>query len=129
MRSSIRYKGRISDPVRIQGLRRDLRRFADQVRWERLDLTGQNESQILEVLLYPPGESEPVFFLFDSGGRLHPPYSYQADAQADESRWCSVKMQCAPSEAKARIVELLRHIQRHYMPDLQILPPYPSFDK
>ena len=121
MRSSICYKGRISDPGRIQGLRRDLRRFADQVNWERLDLTGQDESEILEMILYPPGPCEPVFFLFDSQGRLHPPYSYQADAKgADDPGWCSVKTQDGTLEAHVQVVELLSRIQRDYIPDLEV---------
>jgi hypothetical protein len=118
---SIHYKGRIGNPARVDDLRRDLVRFAAEAKWECLDLSGQDEFEILEMILYPPGPCEPVFFLFDSQGRLHPPYSYQADAKgADDPGWCSVKTQDGPLEAHVQVVELLSRIQRDYIPDLEV---------
>ncbi len=116
---SIHYKGRIAHPAPLQQLRRDLLRFAERVHWEYLDLTGPDESQILEIILYPPGECEPVFFLIDSEGRLHPPYEVEAE-EGDDSLWCSVKTQYGPLEAHVRIVELLKQIQHDYAPGLEI---------
>jgi len=118
MGASIYYRGRLADPGRFQELRHDLLQFADRVKWEFLDLTGPDESIFLEIILYPPGQCEPVFFLFDSEGRLHP--AYQVDAGDEASWWCCVKTQYGPVEAHVRILELLRHIQQHYIPDLEV---------
>jgi len=107
------------ETIRFRELRRDLLEFAERLKWEFLDLTGPDESQILEIILYPPGGSEPVFFLFDSEGWLHPPYELEGE-EGGQSLWCSVKTQYGPLAAHVQIVELLRHVQREYIPDLQV---------
>lgn len=114
---SIHYKGRIADPSRIVDLRGDLRRFAAEKQWELLDLTGQDESEILEIFVYPPEHSEPLCFLFNRDGRLHPPFEFEGA----ESAWCSVKTQYGPLEAHVGIVELLRRLRHSYIPDLEVV--------
>lgn len=117
MSVSIHYRGGVAEPNRIRELRDYLIDFADQANWECLNLTGQDESEILEIILYPPGHCEPVFFLFDTEGRLHPPYAYQ---DAENALWCSVKTEYGPVEAHVQIVELLRQIQRQFIPQLEV---------
>jgi len=119
MSLAIQYKGQISNPTRIEFLRRALLRFAEEVRWGRLDLTGVNDSRILEVIVYPPEQCEPVFFLFDSQGRLQPPDNLETE-ESREPPWCSVKTHDGPVEAHVQITRLLRHIQRHYIPELAV---------
>ncbi|RPJ50745.1 MAG: hypothetical protein EHM23_34985 [Acidobacteria bacterium] len=116
---SIHYRGQIADQSRFQDLRGCLLQFADRAGWEYLDLTGPAESEILEIILYPPGDSEPVSFLFDTHGRLHPPY--EEEVEGEECVWCSVKTQGGPLEAHVQIVELLKVIQRDYMPSLEVM--------
>jgi len=109
----------MADPRRIGELRRHLIQFSEQAEWECLNLTGQDESRILEMILFPPGHCEPVFFLLDSQGRLHPAYEFDNDGE-EQACWCSVKTQYGPLEAHIQIAELMRQIQREYMPDLEV---------
>ncbi len=116
---SIHYRGRISNVDRIVELRRYLYQFAKQVEWQRLDLTGLDDSRMLEIILYPPGGCEPVFFLFDSQGYLRPPDAPRA-GERNEPLWCSVETAYGPLDAHVQIVELLRQIQREFIPGLEV---------
>jgi hypothetical protein len=118
MAVSIRYRGCLADLTRVSQLRHLLLEFADQANWQSLNLTGQDESHVLEIVLYPPGHCEPVFFLFDAQGRLHPPFDGRADRT--DALWCSVKTEHGPPEAHIQIVDLLGRIRRNYIPDLEV---------
>ncbi len=119
---TIFYRGQINmdnSAAPAAKLRQYLVGFGQQPGWEVHDFTGATEGEVLEVVLRPPGDCEPLWFLADADGRLHLPPIGEAPDSAHS--WCFVRTQRAPVEIQTRISELLRHVRNRYIPNLQVL--------
>ncbi len=115
---SIHYRGHCS-PDRIQELYQDLIALATTSGWKNQDFTSQADTDVVAIVLYPHKECDPIYFLFDSEGRLHPPRV--ENGENPESSWCFVKTQYAPIETHVAVVDLLRYILNRYMPGLEVI--------
>jgi len=116
---SIHYKGRITNPDWIRKLYQDLIRLAHESGWRCHDLTSQKKTNTVELILELHTKCDPVFFLFDSSGRLHAPSVEENETR--EIGWCSVKTQYAPIETHIALISLLRYIAENYISDLEVI--------
>ena len=115
---SIHYKG-IIDADRIESLCDDLRDIAGSVGWTFHDIDDE-EKDLRGIILSPNTELEPVVFLFDSKGRIHSLGDLIAGWKEGDFLCTAVKTQFAGCAEHIWLCGLLRHVQRAYMPKLEV---------
>ena len=115
---SIHYKGEI-DFGQIVPLCKELCDIAGSVGWKIHDI-DDDEKDLRGIILSSESNLEPVAFLFDSKGRIHSVADLIAGWEEGEIFCTAVKTQCAGSAEHIWLCGLLRHIQRTYMPALQV---------
>jgi len=142
MGASIHYRGKMADISSIDVLCDELALVADKMGWTctRLDdswskpadatievtekgsqTTGHLSLQGIAFSIHPKCES--LRFFFDSAGNLCDPVSMTLISQGvlkSEDVWIAVKTQFAGPETHVWIVGLLKYIQEHYLPELQV---------
>ncbi len=139
---SIHYRGKIADISAINVLCDEMALVADKMDWTctRLDddwskpanatievtekgsqITGHLALKGIAFSIHPNCES--LRFFFDAGGNLCDPVSMiliSEGALKPEDVWIFVKTQFAGPETHVWIVGLLKYIQKHYLPELQV---------
>jgi hypothetical protein len=139
---SIHYRGKMADISTINVLCDELALVADKMDWTctRLDddwskpadatievtekgsqITGHLALKGIAFSIHPKCES--LQFFFDAGGNLCDPVSMTLisdGALKPEDVWIAVKTQFAGPETHIWIVGLLKYIQEHYLPGLEV---------
>ena len=139
---SIHYRGKMADISTIYVLCDELALVADKMGWTctRLDddwskaadatieftekgsqITGHLALKGIAFSIHPKCES--LRFFFDAAGNLCDPVSMTLiceGALKPEDVWIAVKTQFAGPETHIWIVGLLRYIQEHYLPELEV---------
>jgi hypothetical protein len=139
---SIHYRGKMADISTINVLCDELALVADKMDWTctRLDddwskpadatievtekgsqITGHLALKGIAFSIHPKCES--LRFFFDAGGNLCDPVSMtliSEGALKPEDVWIAVKTQFAGPETHIWIVGLLKYIQEHYLPGLEV---------
>ena len=139
---SIHYRGKMADIITINVLCDELALVADKMGWTctRLDddwskaadatieftekgsqITGHLALKGIAFSIHPKCES--LRFFFDAAGNLCDPVSMTLiceGALKPEDVWIAVKTQFAGPETHIWIVGLLRYIQEHYLPELEV---------
>lgn len=139
---SIHYRGKIADINAIGVLCDELALVADKMNWTctRLDddwskpsdatievsekgsmITGHLALKGIAFSIHP--ECESLRFFFDVAGNLCDPVSMTLindGALKPEDVWIAVKTQFAGPETHVWIVGLLRYIQEHYLPEIEV---------
>ncbi len=139
---SIHYRGKIADLGSIDILCDELALVADKMGWTctRLDndwskpsdatlevtekgsqITGHLALKGIAFSIHPRCES--LRFFFDAAGNLCDPVSMtliREGALTSEDVWIAVKTQFAGPETHIWIVSLLKYIQEHYLPGLEV---------
>jgi len=139
---SIHYRGKIADISKINALCDELALVADKMGWTctHLDddwskppdatievtekgahITGHLSLKGIALSIHPKCES--LRFFFDSAGNLCDPVSMTLILEGvlkPEDAWVAVKTQFAGPETHIWIVGLLKYIQEHYLPELQV---------
>jgi hypothetical protein len=139
---SIHYRGKMADISTINVLCDELALVADKMDWTctRLDddwskpadatieitekgsqITGHLALKGIAFSIHPKCES--LQFFFDAGGNLCDPVSMtliSEGALKPEDVWIAVKTQFAGPETHIWIVGLLKYIQEHYLPGLEV---------
>ncbi len=114
----IHYQGTFSDALRREALLRELTACAKSMEWGCLDVEDA-EAGLTGLILQPTNKLEPIPFLFDSEGRLHPLCDLLMPG-GDPIFWVSIKTHYAGIEGHQELTRLLRHIQTQFMPDLRV---------
>jgi hypothetical protein len=115
---SIHYKGTI-EKKQIEPLCDELRDIARSVGWNFHDI-DDDEKDLRGIILSPNSNLEPVVFLFDSKGRIHSFGDLIAGWKEGDFLCTAVKTQFAGSAEHIWLCGLLRHVQRTYMPQLEV---------
>ena len=139
---SIHFRGKMADISTIDVLCDELALVADKMDWTstRLDddwskpahatievtekgsqITGHLALKGIAFSIHPKCES--LRFFFDAGGNLCEPVSMALISQGalkPEDVWIDVKTQFAGPETHIWIVGLLKYIQEHYLPGLEV---------
>ena len=115
---SVHIKGRI-DLDQVNPLCKELRDIAGAVGWEFLDV-DDSEKGLNGIILSPKSDMEPVVFLFDSMGRIHALGDLIAGWKEGDFFGTAVKTQYAGCAEHIWLCGLLRHIQRSYMPEMEV---------
>ncbi len=139
---SIHYRGKMADISTIDVLCDELALVADKMGWTctRLDddwskpadatievsekgsqITGHLPLKGIAFSIHPKCES--LQFFFDAAGNLCDPVSMILICEGTlkpEDVWIFVKTQFAGPETHVWIVGLLKYIQKHYLPELQV---------
>jgi hypothetical protein len=139
---SIHYRGKMADISKIEVLCDELALVAEKMGWPctRLvedwskpanatievtekgsQITGHLPLKGIAFSIHPKCES--LRFFFDAGGNLCDPVSMTLISQGalkSEDVWIAVKTQFAGPETHVWIVGLLKYIQEHYLPELQV---------
>jgi len=115
---SVHYKGRI-DIDQIDSLCDELRDIAGSLGWRFTDV-DDDEKGLRGIILSPKSEMEPIVFLFDSKGRIHSLGDLIAGWKEGDFLCTAVKTQFAGSTEHTWLCGLLRHIQRNYMPQMEV---------
>ena len=139
---SIHYRGKMANTSTIDVLCDELALVADKMGWTctRLDddwskpadatievtekgshITGHLALKGIAFSIHPKCES--LRFFFDAAGNLCDPVSMTLiceGALKPEDVWIAVKTQFAGPETHIWIVGLLRYIQEHYLPELEV---------
>ncbi len=115
---SVHYKGRI-DVNQIDSLCDELRDIAGSVGWAFTDV-DDHEKSLRGIILLPASEMEPIVFLFDSKGRIHSLGDLIAGWKEGDFLCTAVKTQFAGSAEHIWLCGLLRHVQRSYMPEIEV---------
>jgi hypothetical protein len=139
---SIHYRGKIADIRTIEVLCDELALVADKMGWTctHLDddwskppdaaievtekgaqITGHLSLKGIAFSIHP--KCEFLRFFFDAAGNLCDPVSMTLICEGvlkPEDAWIDVKTQFAGPETHIWIVGLLKYIQEHYLPDLQV---------
>ena len=116
---SIHYKGMIRED-RIAPLCEELCDIAGSVGWAFQDIDDA-EKGLHGIILLPKSEMEPVPFLFDSKGRVHSLADLIVGWNEGDFLCVAVKTQFAGCAEHVWLCGLLRHIQRTYMPGLEVV--------
>ena len=139
---SIHYRGKLSDLTKVEVLCDELVLIADKMNWSytRLDVgwskladaTIEATGRGLRIIGPLPTKGialtinqkcESLRFIFDVEGNLCDPIRLTLISQGilkPEQVWIAVKTQFAGSETHIWIVGLLKYIQKHYLPRLQV---------
>ncbi len=115
---SVHYKGKI-DTDQIDPLCDELRDIAGSTGWGFTDV-DDDEKGLRGIILSPESEMEAVAFLFDSKGRIHSVADLIAGWSEGDFLCTAVKTQFAGSAEHIWLCGLLRHIQRSYMPKIEV---------
>ncbi len=115
---SVHYKGKI-DLDQIDPLCDELRDIAGSLEWTFTDV-DDDEKDLRGIILSPASEMEPIVFLFDSKGRIHSIGDLIAGWKEGDFLCTAVKTQFAGSVEHIWLCGLLRHIQRTYMPEIEV---------
>lgn len=140
---SIHYKGKIDNTEQIKELTNKLMNFASGIGWQYAILDEDWNTQSNAVLthdedcaeikghlglkgiqLNPSGDSEPVYFFFDSDGNLRSPMNIILildGAITPEKAWISVKTQSSSAEDHVLIVGLLKYVNSNYISSLEVI--------
>jgi len=116
---SVHYSGMIQED-RIAPLCEELCDIAGSVGWAFQDIDDA-EKGLYGIILSPKSEMEPVPFLFDSKGRLHSLADLIVGWNEGDFLCVAVKTQFAGCAEHVWLCGLLRHIQRTYMPELEVV--------
>ena len=139
---TIRYRGQLADREKINSLCDDLNQVAAKMQWSynRLDedWTKPGDARMVRdergarieghlglkgISLKPHPQCESISFFFDYRGRLCDPVSMvriNDGTLKPEDVWIIVKTQFAGPKMHMWIVGLLKYIQEHYIPDLEV---------
>jgi hypothetical protein len=139
---SIHYRGKMADISKIEVLCDELALVAEKMGWTctRLDedwskpadatievtekgsqITGHLSLKGIAFSIHPKCES--LRFFFDAAGNLCDPVSMISINQGvlkSEDVWIAVKTQFAGPETHVWVVGLLKYIQEHYLPGLEV---------
>lgn len=115
---SIHYKGRI-DTDCVAPLCEELRDIAGSVDWDVREI-ADDEKELHGIVLIPKSDMESVSFLFDTQGRLHSFIDLIVGWDEGDFLCASVKTQFAGCAEHIWLCGLLRHVQRTYMPQLEV---------
>lgn len=115
---SIHCNGQI-ELDRITPLCEELRDIAGSLGWTYHDIDDAGKG-LNGVILSPESDLEPIVFLLDSKGRMHSVGDLIAGWSEGDYLCTSVKTQFAGSAEHIWLCGLLRHVQRTYMPKLQV---------
>jgi hypothetical protein len=115
---SIHYKGTI-DTDQITPLCEELRDIAGSVGWAFHDI-DDGEKELRGIILSPKPEMEPIVFLFDPKGRIHSLGDLIAGWKEGDFLCTAVKTQFVGSAEHVWLCGLLRHVQRTYMPGMEV---------
>ena len=139
---TIHYRGQLADVEKIKILGDELTQVAKKMDWayNRLDEDWSKPTDIrLEhdergarivghlglkgISFKPHPECESMSFFFNSDGKLCDPMGMVLVSQGNlkqEDAWINVKTQFAGPEIHLWIVGLLKYLQEHYIPDLEV---------
>jgi hypothetical protein len=139
---SIHYRGKMTDITKINVLCDELASVAEKKDWTctRLDddwskpsdatievteigpqISGHLALKGIAFSIHPKCES--LRFFFDAGGNLRDPVSMaliNEGALKPDDAWIAVKTQFTDPQTHIWIVGLLKYIQEHYLPELQV---------
>jgi len=115
---SVHYKGKI-DLDQIGPLCDELRDIAGSLGWAFTDV-DDDEKGLRGIILSPKSEMEAIAFLFDSKGRIHSVADLIVGWKEGGFLCTAVKTQFAGSAEHIWLCGLLRHVQRTYMPELEV---------
>lgn len=115
---SVHYKGNI-DIDQIAPLCDELRDIAGSLGWEFIDV-DDDEKNLRGIILSPKSELEPIVFLFDPKGRIHSLGDLIAGWNEGDFLCTAVKTQFAGCAEHIWLCGLLRHVQRTYIPGLEV---------
>lgn len=116
---SVHYSGMIQED-RIAPLCGELCDIAGSVGWTSRDIDDA-EKGLHGIILSPKSEMEPVPFLFDGRGRLHSLVDLIVGWNEGDFLCVAVKTQFAGCAEHVWLCGLLRHIQRTYMPEMEVV--------
>jgi len=125
---SIHYRGKLSDIKKAKAISQDLTDIAHQMNWPLVSLEDDESSfwfdtQLTGVALSVHPKCETFFLGFDENGNLYHPINVMLISEGyikPEEVSVFVKTQFAEPETHLWIIGVLKYIQMHYIPDLQV---------
>lgn len=138
---TIFYRAQLKDEEKIRLMTVELQDIAESMQWpyhvfdedwsqgpiiDSLDDPDGNPVHTMErpplkgILFQPHPDSESVYLLFDSAGRLNSMLQLGAGAQEMFDGWVFTKTQFAGAEAHAALVRLFRYLKDKYLPNLEV---------
>jgi hypothetical protein len=125
---SIHYRGKLSETKKAKAIYQDLTDIARQMNWPLVSLEDDKsatlyETQLTGIALTVHPKCETFFLCFDKDGKLCHPISMMLISEGHikpEEASVFVKTQFAEPETHLWIIGVLKYLQMHYIPDLQV---------